>query len=164
MSIKVSKEKIIEAKLFVNTFKSDFYKKYGFNPLVIYEFIPDVVYPIPLIELEDICNSFVDFKKYKKGIKTVTRKRDLIVYRQLFMHIAYKMSYKLKTIGNHVNREHSLVIHSYTHIKDLLESRDVKVCTCYKKIEDAIKQRIRINALFQSDIEGLLVTKPILSA
>ena len=74
------------------------------------------------------------------------------------------MSYKLKTIGNHVNREHSLVIHSYTHIKNLLESRDVKVCTCYKKIEDAIKQRIRINALFQSDIEGLLITKPILSA
>jgi len=164
MAIKVPKEKLAEADKLANTFKREFYNRYGFNPIVIYELVPDTVYPIELDELEEICNSYIDLTEFPRGIKDRSRKHEVILYRQMYMHFAYKMKYRLVQIGRSSGFLHTSVIYGHQHIQDLIDNNDKEIITAYKTVLDEINERIRINAFLQPDFEGKLITEPILSA
>jgi hypothetical protein len=63
-----------------------------------------------------------------------TRRRDVLVYRQIFCYIAREKGYSYSSIGRQIQKDHATCIHSYRLVSDMLEVRDPITKSIYDKI------------------------------
>lgn len=81
-----------------------------------------------------------EFKITKQQIESKSRKRELVLYRQLFCYFMMKSkAFSLKSVGELIgNRDHTTVIHSVNTIQDLIDINDWQVVTSYNKIKQLL--------------------------
>lgn len=145
---KLQDKRLESAEVFVEQFKTDFQIMYGISPVVIYTLKPDVYFPIPLTDLEEICNSFIDFSG-KRNIRDKTRRRHIVLIRQIFFYIGYKMRYTTIYLAKYLDFDHSTVVYSKKLISDLLDINNPEIVNKIKLIYDEVEKRIRTNSIIQ---------------
>jgi len=93
---------------------------------------------IGLREMVAVINTTVDLEEYPSGLSTKTRKRPLLIKRQIYCHIARHMGYPLKHIGRGVFIDHATVLHAEKLVDSLLETNDPDITDAYEQIWDIL--------------------------
>lgn len=140
----LSKEMVEQMELFKCKFKLMF----GITPYVSVNTRGNYVGEISLKELFDIINQRLNetsSKPYPDGIRSTSRLREVVIYRQAFCKIANSIGYKITGIANFLEKNHATVIHSIKNINNLLIVNDPEILACiddiYSRVESYIIQK-----------------------
>lgn len=150
----------------INSFRDMIYNKYGIWLLIK---LPKVSseYPILMLEeLEAIINDLITKDPWLGPGQKLTgrsRKRRLVVYRQLFYSIGLHMGYTTTHVGSYLGYDHATVIYSARTAKNQIEVGDPLTLEILKTIEDEIQERHGDDGVLQSDQQESADTKPVLS-
>ena len=105
-------EKYIE--IFIKKFKDEFHRNFGTVPHVFY----DKNHEIPAISLtklltlaQSIVNNDPVLKSLGIKIKSKSRKREVVLYRQCCFKVARLQGFSLKTIGKAFGVDHATVLY-----------------------------------------------------
>jgi len=61
----------------------------------------------------------------KKGLRTISRKREIVDARKIFCYICHKYKFKMIDIAKHVNKHYTTISHLSAECKNLLKTDDV---------------------------------------
>lgn len=121
----------LERKL-IKTFKSNFYSKMGYEPVVISRTHKEIdpnkstLQDIKVVSLNVLKDWFKDLLPFKNGervkIDTNRRHHDIVQMRMIFCYVARAMGYSVTSIGRILKRDHTTVVHNSRVLKDLLET------------------------------------------
>lgn len=152
--IKYSKKEEVEKRLIEN-FKSTFYKKLGYYPIVTTQVIQndDVIKLMSLDELEKHFVSRFPFKFGKlHNLRTNARYRELVDLRIVFTQIARTMNYTFYNIGQYLGGKHHTTIINYAvSFKNLMETSE-PFRQLYADIFNHIKEKTKNES---SNLESL---------
>lgn len=137
----------------IAAFQAAFLKRFGILPEVYLAPIQGRIRRLDLYELVRTVEEVVDRKKYKAGIRTRCRKRDLVLTRQIYFQIARTMGYHVTEIGEAIGYNHASVIHGIRMINNLLETRNEEALLLATKIENVIKEQFGTDGDVQPDPE-----------
>jgi len=149
-----------DAAIYVKRFIAVFHKKFGVVPSVMYSL--DEEENIPLISLNDLektVDSLISKDVLLKDIvnisvKSRSRKKRVMIFRQCTFKVATLMGYTYTAIGRHFEYDHSSIIYSCNTITGLLESGYSDILTIYTLIKDEIKEKFGDDGSLQSNTEG----------
>jgi hypothetical protein len=135
-----------EAKGMIAIFKKDFFEKFGVYPDVYYNLIPDEPRKsVSLKAFEELVNQVYESvfpnSCYEGGIRSRKRKREIVIFRQLFFSLAQEMGFGPSYLGCFLNFDHATVIHSRKAIRNLLDSNDRDTVLYHNLVKDAFKKR-----------------------
>ncbi len=143
-----------EADQFIQEFSDRFYGKFGTYPRVTYSLTRDSK-RLGLKDLEDVANHCIhtdlEVDITKATIKTRTRQRVLVIYRQCIFKMARDMGYGLAKIGGHFGYDHATVLYANRNITDLISSKDKQVLRVLTKLQDELEKRHRNDGDVQRD-------------
>ena len=88
------------------------------------------------------------------------RKREFVIFKQLFCYICNKMGFTLQYTGDHINKHHASVLHGIRQAQSLLDIGDIMFCEAYSKLKENIRNYVRT---IPEDIKGQAYTEPITS-
>ena len=94
----------------------------------------------------------------RRSLAKDCRKREFVIFRQLFCYLCNKMGFTLQYTGSYINRHHASVIHSVKQAKGLLDVGDIQFTEAHEKLKRNIKNYVRT---IPEDIKGQAYTKPI---
>lgn len=77
-----------------------------------------------------------------KDLKSRYRGRHYVMFRKLYCYIAYNLGYTCAAVGNHVDRDHSSVIHSRKSVEDMLYIQDKEYTENLKLINNIIEKHV----------------------
>ena len=174
------KEDILEMTNEIQSFKNDFELKYEKNINILVSDKSDVVvnvkqwedeihamkeaHQVKTIEiLEKIVlgtmrTLYPEFKM--RSLKKDCRKREFVIFKQLFCYMCNKMGFTLQYTGSYINKHHASVIHSVKQAKGLLDIGDIQFTEAHKELKRNIKNYVRT---IPEDIKGQSYTEPITS-
>lgn len=148
-----------EADQFIQDFSDKFYGKFGVYPRVTYSLKKGLV-QLSLKDLEDIANHCIhvdlDVDIVGATIKTRTRQRTLVIYRQCIFKMARDIGYGLARIGHHFGYDHATVLYANKNINNLINCKDKQVIRVLTKIQDELEKRHRNDGDVQPDNQGRL--------
>lgn len=144
----------ILAEKLIRDFVKDFKYKTGLkiainvsNDLLVKKFDPNSTDPIdeefPIVTLPDIEKIVIfnyPYKMENDTLKCKCRRREFVDARSMFVHIARKFNFKLKTIAQYINRDHTSIIHLQKKADNLMET-DRKFLSIYINITEKIKEK-----------------------
>jgi hypothetical protein len=136
---------------YIEDFQVGFLDKFGVVPEVYLTPMQLDGEGIDLTYLKGMINAVVDTKKFPAGLYTRSRKREIVLPRQIYFLKARQMGYPLNQIAESLGFDHATVIHSCKCIKLLLEQKDPETLLILTKIDHVIKERLRVNADVQSN-------------
>lgn len=148
---------------FINVFKESFTKRFGITPQVVFNDKTDIIPALSLIDMVRIGNKFIDLKKYPQGLRTRTRKAEVVFVRQCIVNLCQGMGYPYQTIGYHVGLDHSTCIYSKRVIDKFLSMEEPKTLLMINLIKDAIKDKLGNDGDVQSHSQERVNTQPVLS-
>ena len=174
------REDILEMTNEIQKFKNEFESKYGKNINILVSDKSDVVvnvrqwedgiqamkeaHQIKTIEiLEKLVLGTMRslYPEYKmRSLGKDCRKREFVIFKQIFCYMCNKMGFTLQYTGAHINKHHASVIHSIKQVEGLLTIRDPQLCEAYEKLKENIKNYVRT---IPEDIKGQTYTQPITS-
>jgi chromosomal replication initiation ATPase DnaA len=141
-----------EAAEFARNFIKEFQSKFGILPRVNYSFDVKQL-KISLSDLEEVINHLIskDPSIDIKGasIRTKTRLRELVMYRQCAFKIACEVGYGPSSIANYFGWDHATVIYACKTVRNLVASNDKKLTTTLTNIEDELEERFRVDGSIQ---------------
>lgn len=143
-------------KLIQNTidkFVTKFYHHFGTIPQVI---VPEYTYRIPktlnLVQLESIANEILNNPlRYPQGVRTRSRKRELVLVRQCMFKIARENGCGFASIGNHFGYDHATVIYSKTTIDTLVSGKNQEAINVLNKFKYVIQKSYGVDGNVQLD-------------
>ena len=175
------KEDILEMTNEIQRFKAEFESKYEKNINILVSDKSDVVvnvrqwedsitamkeaHQIKTIEILEklvlgtMRQLYPEFKG-RRSLAKECRKREFVIFKQLFCYICNKIGFTLQYTGNHINKHHASVLHSIRQAEGLLDIGDVQVCEAYDKLKENIKNYVRT---IPEDIKRQTYTEPIAS-
>ena len=153
-------EDILEMTNEIQVFKNEFESKYNKNLNILVSDHSDVVVNVRLekIVLGTMRSIYPDLRMRSLGKDN--RKREFVIFKQLFCYMCSKMGFTLQYIGAHINKHHASVIHSIKQVEGLLEINDPQLHRAYKKLKINMKNYVRT---IPEDIKGQAYTQPITS-
>jgi hypothetical protein len=128
----------------IDKFKKTFYNKFGVYPYVTYSFDNiNEMSPSELLKLinEDLENTYPN--TFKKGIFTKTRKKEIVLRRQIFCRITTDMGLSSSQVGKFLNIDHSTVIYSKRVVAEMLLIKDPIITNLYWHIINMAKTKIK---------------------
>ena len=172
------KEDILEMTNEIQQFKTDFELKYEKNINILVSDKSDVV--VNVRQWEDSITAMKEAHQIKtieileklvlgtmrsiypefrmRSLSKDCRKREFVIFKQLFCYMCSKMGFTLQYTGAHINKHHASVIHSIKQVKGLLDIGDSQICNAYKKLKLNMKNYVRT---IPEDIKGQTYTEPI---
>ena len=96
-----------------------------------------------------------------RSLKVTSRRREIIVWVQIYSYLAYELGYTLMYIGQSINRNHATVIHSIKVAKDLLSIRETDFVEVYELVLKSIQGYVGI---ISTNVKGEYDTKSILDS
>jgi hypothetical protein len=143
-----NKQQIINAIL---EFQNEFAIKFGFIPIITLRKSISVNRRT-LDELEYIGNSVLNEPiKYPQGIRTRTRKREVLIIRQAISKIAADMGYTFQAIGYFFGYSHCTILHSKKTINNLISTKNPDLIKTIFLINEEIKRQFSNDGVVQSD-------------
>tara|TARA_R100001440_G_scaffold74036_1_gene99083 strand:- start:4044 stop:4562 length:519 start_codon:yes stop_codon:yes gene_type:complete len=102
------------------------------------------------VSLKDLSNFVVmcmhEFNKslivYNDLSNVKTRKRDVLIWIQLFSYLAWKYGYSKSNIARFLNKNHATIIHSIKTIENFRDTNDVEFVAIYKHFENYLKNYV----------------------
>tara|TARA_R110002050_G_scaffold56705_1_gene127500 strand:- start:2407 stop:2955 length:549 start_codon:yes stop_codon:yes gene_type:complete len=82
--------------------------------------------------------------KYINSLSCKTRRKEYIMWMQVFSYVAWKIGYTKSYIGKFIDRNHASVIHSIKQTDTLLEINDKEFVIVYNIILNLIKKHVGI--------------------
>ena len=174
-------EDILEMTTKIQQFKNEFESKYNKNINILVSDQSDVTvnvrqwedeivamkeaHQIKTIEILEklvlgtMRQLYPEFKG-RRSLAKECRRREFVIFKQLFCYMCNKMGFTLQYIGSHINKHHASVIHSIKQTEGLLDIGDVQVCEAYDKLKENIKNYVRT---IPEDIKRQTYTEPITS-
>jgi len=174
-------EDILEMQTEIQDFKKDFESKYNKNINILVSDKSDVV--VNVRQWEDEIQAMKEAHQIRtieileklvlgtmrtlypefRGWRTLgkeCRKREFVIFKQLFCYMCNKMGFTLQYTGAHINKHHASVIHSIKQAKGLLDIGDPMFCEAYNEIKINIKNYVRT---IPEDIKRQAYTQPIIN-
>lgn len=143
------------ANIIVRRFQEDFYKIFGAYPVVTYHLSSEPLPRLDLFVLEDLINLVYQTNHPKlytsKGIRTRVRKRDIVIYRQVFFYLAQALGHGPKHASQHLGFNHATAIYSRENIKNLLDAGDTEVTRIFNNVIYEYKKRFSNDGAIQQD-------------
>jgi hypothetical protein len=134
----MDKSKKEEMKQLIKVFQEDFYNKFAIVPVVHYK----VNGKLPALSLQQIdltVDKFVNKHDFPNGIRTKSRKREVVIPRYCAFKLAIDNGFTLERIGLYFgNFDHSTVLHAKKTINNLITICDKKVLDIWNEIENYI--------------------------
>jgi len=172
-------EDILEMTTEIQDFKKEFESKYNKNLNILVSDKSDVVvdvkqwqdeieamkdaHQIKTIEILEklvlgtMRTLYPEFKG-RRSLKKDCRKREFVIFKQLFCYMCNKIGFTLQYTGEHINKHHASVIHSIKQVEGLLDIGDAQICNAYKKLKLNMKNYVRT---IPEDIKRQAYTQPI---
>jgi chromosomal replication initiation ATPase DnaA len=85
-------------------------------------------------EIVEVVNTTVDKDVYPSGLSTRSRKRDLVMKRQIVSYVCRSFGFQFHHIARSMFINHATVIHGANTVKNLLENKDEEMMTAYEDI------------------------------
>jgi|TARA_R110002020_G_scaffold29814_13_gene94229 hypothetical protein len=174
------KEDILEMTNEIQLFKNEFESKYNKNINILVSDQSDLI--VNIKQWEDEIDAMKDAHQIKtievleklvlgtmrklypefkmRSLAKESRKREFIIFKQLFCYMCNKMGFTLQYTGSYINRHHASVIHSVRQAKGLLEIGDTQFKEAHNELKKNIKNYVRT---IPEDIEGQAYAQPIIS-
>jgi len=174
------KEDILKMTNEIQQFKNEFESKYEKNINILISDKSDIVvnvrqwedeidamkqaHQIKTIEvleklvLGTMRKLYPEFKM--RSLKKNCRKREFVIFKQLFCYMCNRMGFTLQYTGSFINKHHASVIHSVKQAKGLLDIGDIQFCEAHEELKKNIKNYVRT---IPEDIERQSYTQPIIS-
>ena len=102
---------------------------------------------------------YPEFKGWK-SLGKECRRREFVIFKQIFCHICSKLGFTLQYTGAHINKHHASIIHSIRQVEGLLEVGDPQICEAYDELKKNIKNYVRT---IPENIKRQTYTEPIAS-
>ena len=175
------KEDILEMTNEIQKFKNGFESKYGKNISILVSEKSQVLFSIKqwedeidamknahqektieIIEklvLSTMRTLYPEFKGWR-SLGKECRKREFVIFKQLFCYMCNKMGFTLQFTGEHINKHHASVLHSIRQVDSLLDIGDPQICEAYDKLRENIRNYVRT---IPEDIKGQAYAQPITS-
>ena len=175
------KEDILEMTNEIQQFKTEFESKYEKNINILVSDQSDVVVNVRQWEDEIIAMKeahqiktieileklvlgtmrqlYPDFKG-RRSLGKDCRKREFVIFKQIFCYMCNKIGFTLQYTGAHINKHHASVIHSIRQVEGLLDIGDPQICEAYTELKNNIKNYVRT---IPEDIKGQTYTEPIIA-
>jgi hypothetical protein len=154
----------------IEKFKSEMTQLTGIEPVVIFSLNEaEPMSPLMLEELENMMNAhcrkvYADLETWcQHGIRTRHRKREIVLYRQIFYYIARKMGYGLSFTGDYLGFDHATVLHGSRTIENLLDAGDHNATKLFNTLIDEYKKRLELKRVVQPNDNSGANTKSVLS-
>jgi hypothetical protein len=96
--------------------------------------------------------------KGRRSLSKDCRKREFVIFKQLFCYMCNKMGFTLQYTGSYINKHHASVIHSVKQATDFLDIGDPQFCGAYKELKKNMKNYVRT---IPEDIKRQAYTQPI---
>jgi len=134
-----SASKNIAAERMIEAFAAEFFNKFGVNPIIVYDTSMGHLKFLTLQMLEDVINASLK-KRYgeREGenitISSRSRKREVILHRQLFAYIARALKYHFAVIGKKIGFDHASMIHARKAMEFLLSISDTLAKEIYAEV------------------------------
>ena len=96
-----------------------------------------------------------------RSLKVTSRRREVIIWVQIYSYLAYELGYTLMYIGQSINRNHATVIHSIKVAKDLLSIKETGFIEVYELVLKSIQEYVGI---ISTNVKGGYDTKSILNS
>ena len=96
-----------------------------------------------------------------RSLKVTSRRREVIIWVQIYSYLAYELGYTLMYIGQSINRNHATVIHSIKVAKDLLSIKETDFIEVYELVLKSIQEYVGI---ISTNVKGEYDTKSILDS
>ena len=151
-------------QLFINNFQDKFNKK--LKVVVLNsdnENVNQDISKIKILEniiLETMHNKHPELS-HIKSLKVTSRRREIVIWVQMYSYLAYELGYTLMYIGQSINRNHATVIHSIKVAKDLLSINDIDFKEPFELVLKSIEKYVGI---ISTDVKGEYDTKSILDS
>jgi len=94
-------------------------------------------------EIIEVVNDTVDKIMYPQGLYTKSRRRDLVMKKQIVSYICRCYGFQLHRIAKEMNVTHATIIHSVTTVKNLLKRNDPEMLPTYQIIIIALTSYYR---------------------
>ena len=153
----MTKEEKIQFKIdnYIQEFKEGFIKKFNIIPEVTYEGYKPLV-KLNLGELEECCNIVLEKIKspeddFSQGLRTKSRRRNLVTVRQCYYKLARDMGYSFETIGGFLSFDHATVVHGVNTVNNYREQGVEQVVLIMNMIKDEIAKLLRDDGDVQHD-------------
>ena len=172
------KEDILEMTNEIQLFKNEFESKYNKNINILVSDQSDLI--VNIKQWEDEIDAMKDAHQIKtievleklvlgtmrklypefkmRSLAKESRKREFIIFKQLFCYMCNKMGFTLQYTGSYINRHHASVIHSVKQAKGLLDVGDTQFTEAHEELKRNIKNYVRT---IPEDIERQAYTQPI---
>lgn len=162
--IKVTKKsRLIEIRAMIDEFKEEFKEKFGIKIYTKYEYVNPDLKANPynkglVLNLEDFDIIARNVYKGKLDPELImrkgSRKRELVLIRQLVFKEALLLGYGPSEISEYFGWSHSNIIAARIAIYKLLDCRNYEATYLNQEIHHEIEQRIIDKGIVASDIEG----------
>ena len=174
------KEDILEMTNEIQKFKTKFESKYEKNINILVSDKSDIV--VNVRQWEDSITAMKEAHQIKtieileklvlgtmrslypelrmRSLGKECRKREFVIFKQLFCYICSKMGFTLQYTGAYINKHHASVIHSIKQVEGLLEIGDHQICEAYETLKKNMKNYVRT---IPEDIKRQTYTEPITS-
>jgi len=96
----------------------------------------------------------------RRSLAKDCRKREFVIFKQLFCYLCNKMGFTLQYTGSYINKHHASVIHSVKQAKGLLDVGDIQFTEAHEELKKNIKNYVRT---IPEDIERQAYSQPITS-
>lgn len=130
----------------ISRFTDDFKKKTGLNAMVLVNNMPsigkdiDLPYLISLPKFEEVFINALPVEIQEKiDLREASRRRVVVDIRSIFCNIAWKLNFSYTSIGKHLGKDHTTIIHLNRKAESLLET-DTGFSSLYYTIADKIKE------------------------
>lgn len=87
-----------------------------------------------------------DLKQYKSLRNLKTRKRDVLIWAQLYSYLAWRYGYNKSCIARFLNKNHATIIHSIKTIENYKDTKDVEYVAIYEHLKKYIQEYVGTNA------------------
>ena len=175
------KEDILEMTNEIQSFKEKFENKYKKNINILVSDNSDIVFNVRKWEDEiqamkeahqiktiEILEKLVlgtmrtlypEFRNWRSLGKNC-RKREFVIFKQLFCYVCNKMGFTLMYTGGHINKHHASVLHSIRQAESLLDIGDPMFCEAHEELKKNIRNYVRT---IPEDIKRQAYTQPIIN-
>jgi chromosomal replication initiation ATPase DnaA len=174
------KEDILEMTNDIQSFKETFENKYKKNISILVSDKSDVVFNVR--QWEDEIQAMKEAHQVKtieileklvlgtmrtlypefrmRSLGKECRKREFVIFKQLFCYMCNKMGFTLQYTGSQINKHHASVLHSIRQVEGLLKIKDPQLCEAYEKLKENIRNYVRT---IPEDVKRQAYTEPITS-
>jgi chromosomal replication initiation ATPase DnaA len=152
--LRINSKKIELAEKLIQKFKEDFLEQLDVIPTVEYD-LKELHLTLGLLEsiINKIAKKKYHYLNIDNFVTSKSRKREVVLSRQLFAYFARLNDFPLMRIGEKIGFDHSTIVHSKKTVEEKLFINDKLITTYYEEIKNEIEKRITSNGDVQSDRE-----------